>query len=219
MALMDIPIVKAKGEVIQIDTDKLPEDVYAEALLQGLKVIANRGTSKITKETYPDANELKAAAKTKAAEQLELMMKSDITFSGKAKAKKVTGAVMTEARRLAKIAVKAAMKEQGIKVSHVAAKDITAAANELIEADDSFVKRAEENLKAREEPEEKGAALLANIKSLIKVDPKKVQAAEAAAAAKKAKTKPAAEGQASAAQAGKVTARARGKGAGAQASA
>jgi hypothetical protein len=203
MALMAIPIVKSKG-AINVDTDKLPEDVYAEALLQGLKVILNRGTSKITKALYPKEEELKAAANAMASKQLELCMKSEITFSGKAKAKKVTGAVMTEARRLAKLAVKAAMKEQGIKVSHVAAKDITAAANALIEADETFVKRAEENLKAREGEDQ---PIKIDVAALVKVDPKKVAAAEA----KKAKAKPAEGGQASAAQAGRVQARAKGK--------
>lgn len=210
MAELQVPITKGKGTII-IDTDAIPEDVYREALLQGLKILANRGTTKITAETYPNEDERRKAAMEMAEKQKELIMTGKIKFTGQ-KAKKASGAVMTEARRLARNLVKDEMKRQGIKVSHVEASEITKAANALLEADDSIIKQAEQNI-AERDAKIKGTGLAINVKDLIKVSDKKVAAAEA----KKAKDRAAKGETLSATQAGKVTARAKGKGAAAQA--
>lgn len=154
MAILNVPITKGGGTV-PVNTDDIAEggdlspEVYAEALLQGLKVLLNRGASKITKETYPSEDERKVAAMAKAAEQLELVRTNKIKFTGQSKAKKASGAVMTEARRLAKNLVKDMMKEQGIKVSHVDAKDITAAANKVLELKPELIEMAEKNIAER----------------------------------------------------------------------
>ena len=182
MAIIQVPITKGKGTV-EIDTEKLPDAVYAEAMLQGLKVLANRGMSKVTKTTYPKEDELKAAAMEKAAEQVEAIYAGEIKFSGQSKAKKVSGAVMVEARRLAKNVVKDELKKAGYKISHIEAKTITTAANEYLEGEEgaALIEQAKENL-------EKRAKTPAKIDfSKIKVSETKVKAAEAKkAAAKKA---------------------------------
>lgn len=207
MTIMQIPVTKSKG-FITIDTEKdIPDDVYEEVVRLGLKVLANRGTSKITKTTYPNEAELKVAAQAKADEQVELIRTSKIKFSGgKAKKSGLPAAVMTEARRLAKNVVKDELKKRGEKISHYAAKDITAAANQLLESDPSFIEMAKENLAAREATPSK-----LDIGSLLKASPELVKKAEA----KKAK----ASGTLSAKQAGKTAPRAKGKGKFAQASA
>jgi len=193
MSVLSIPITKGKAN-IEIETGDLPDDVYQEALLQGLKVLLNRGASKITKETYPDAAELVAAAMAKANEQVELVKTSKIKFTGASKStKKESGAVMTEARRLAKNVVKDAIKANGGKISHYEARDITAAANELLKADASLIEQAKANLEALE-----AKPTAVDIKSLISVSAKKVAQADA----KKAKAK--ADAPLSAKQAGKV---------------
>ena len=64
MTVLNIPITKAKT-TMAINTDSpeeggdLPADVYAEALALGLKVLLNRGTSKVTSSTYSNPEELK----------------------------------------------------------------------------------------------------------------------------------------------------------------
>jgi hypothetical protein len=195
--MLSVPITKGKG-TIEIDTASIPEDVYAEALLQGLKVLLNRGTSKVTKETWPNEEELKAKAMEVAQEQLQLVMTSKIKFTGAPKAKtKESGKVMTEARRLARNVVKDAIKAQGGKISHYEAKDITAAANELLKNDPSLVEQAKANLEALE----KTPSHTVDIKSLISVSAKKVAQAEE----KKAKEK--ANAPLSAKQAGKTAKR------------
>ncbi len=209
--MLEIPVVKAKGSV-QINLRELPDDVYQEALLQGLKVIVNRGTSKITKTTYPNEDELKAAALKKAEEQVTLCLTSKIKFTGK-KAKKVSGAVNTEAMKIARQMVKDAIKSgqlgESKRVSHYAASEITKAAKALIEVDPSIIQLAEEEIARREEKGKTATGML-DIGKLISVDPKLV----AAASAKKAKGK---DKPLSAKQAG-MTAK-RSKGAPAQANA
>jgi len=197
--IISVPVVKGKG-VIDIDTSQLPDDVYREVLLQGLKVLANRGTSKVTKTTYPNEAELKTKAMEVAEAQKTAMYEGKIKLTGGAKATKVSGAVKTEAMRLARNLVKDELKRQKIKISHVAASDITTAAKALLEQDNSLILQAEENLKAREAVP---VGEKINISALIKIDPRKKAAADAKAAKAKA------EGL-SAKQAGMVQARSKG---------
>lgn len=188
------------GEV-EVDTANLPDAVYREALMQGLKSIAERAMSKITKEAYPDEAERKAAIAKKARENIEDMYAGKTKITGQAAVKKASGAVMTEAMRLARNLVKDAMKANKIKISHVKASEITAAAKALLESDASIIATAEANLKARE-----ATPVKINIASLIHTDPELVRKDEAKKAAKKAEKGE----QLSAKQAGKVAPRAKG---------
>jgi hypothetical protein len=186
------------GEV-SVDTSRLPDDVYREALLQGLKALAERAMSKITKEAYPNDAERKAAIKAKAEANIQDMYDGKTKITGRAAAAKPKGAVMTEAMRLARNLVKDAMKANKIKISTVKASEITNAAKVLLESDPSIIATAEANLAARSASPAK-----IDIASLIKVDPELVAKAEAKAAKAKA-DKPL-----SAKQAGKTVPRAKG---------
>lgn len=192
-----VPIKNGAGDVT-VDTRLLPDEVYREVLLQGLKAISERNMSKLTKEAYPVEAERKAAIKAKAEENVKAMYDGKIKITGKT-VKKVSGAIMTEAMRLARNLVKDAMKANKIKISHVRASEITGAAKQLIEADPSIVTTAEANLKTRE-----ATPVKINIASLIKTDPELVKKDEAKKAEAKA-SKPL-----SAKQAGKVAPRAKG---------
>ena len=195
MAIMQVPVTKAKG-IIEIDTEALPEAVYAEALLQGLKVLLNRGQSKITIAELGDADTVKREAMLAAEKQKEKVLSGDIKFSGKAKATKVSGAVNTEAMRIARNRVKDAIKASGKRISHYTAKDISAAAKSLIEADPSILAEAETAIAKRSE-----IPVATDLLAMLKEDPKLVAKAEA----KKAKD---AEGKPlSAKQAGLVAGR------------
>lgn len=191
--------LKNGAGTVDVDTANLPDDVYREALMQGLKAIAERAMSKITKEAYPDEAERKAAIHAKAEANIADMYAGRVKITGQARAKKASGAVMTEAMRLARNLVKDAMKANKIKISHVKASEITAAAKTLLDSDPSILATAEANLKARE-----ATPVKIDVKSLIKVDASLVAKDEA----KKAKAK--AEKPLSKAQAGKVAPRAKG---------
>lgn len=198
MATLQVPVTKGKA-TIEVDVDAIPQDVFTEVVLQGLKVLLNRGTSKITKEAYPNEDELKSAAMAKAAEQLELVMTSKIKFTGQKKAAGVTGAVKTEAMRLARNLVKDEMKRAGIKVSHVKASEITAAAKELLEAMPELIEQAKVTIEARSKVDVSAAI---KIKDLVHEDAELVKKAEA----RRSK-----DGTLSAKQAGKVQTRKRGE--------
>lgn len=174
-SILNIPVTKSKGH-IEVDTSKLPDDVYREVLIQGLKVLANRGMSKITKASTKDEAELKSLAQDQAEKNLQAMYDGKIKFSAGVKAKKASGKVMTEAMRLARGIVKDEIKKSGGKVSHYEASEITKAAKAYIEADPSIIQMAEENLAKREATP---TPTTINLAELIKASPKLVAAAEA----------------------------------------
>lgn len=72
MAVISISCVKGK-QSMEVDTEKLPQHVYEAALKEGLKVMLNRGTSKITKASTKDEAELKSLAVAQAEKQLAAM--------------------------------------------------------------------------------------------------------------------------------------------------
>lgn len=206
MAVLQIPVTKGKA-TIDFDTDWLSDDVYTIVVMEGLKTLLNRGTSKVTKETYPDEAELRAKAMEIAADQVDKVKAGDIKRTGAAKSKE-SGKVMAEARRIARGLVKDLMKEAGIKISHVKASEITNAANEMIAGDPTIVEQAKANIESAEAaPKHK-----VDIKSLIKTDPELVAKAEAKAVKEKAERVT----QLSKTQAGKAKSR-KGGNAGAQA--
>ena len=175
-----VPLKNGAGE-ITVDTRLIASDeVYREVLLQGIKAIAERNMSKLTKEAYPVEAERKAAILAKAQANVEDMYAGKIKITGKI-IKKVSGAIMTEAMRLGRNLVKDAMKANKIKISHVKASEITAAAKALLESDPSIIATAEANLKARE-----ATPMKINIASLIHVDPELVRKDEAKKAKEKA---------------------------------
>lgn len=191
--------LKNGAGMVQVDTAKLPDDVYREALMQGLKAVAERAMSKITKEAYPEEDQRKAAIKAKAEANIQDMYDGKTKITGKPSAKKVSGAVKTEAMRLARNLVKDAIKSAKGKISHYKASEITAAAKDLLNEDPSIITQAEANLNARA-----ATPVKINIMALIKEDPTLV-AKEEAKRAKERANKPL-----SAKQAGKVAPRAKG---------
>lgn len=198
MGILKVPVVKGKS-TLDIETDELPAEVYKEALLQGLKVILNRGMTKITKAEYPKEEELKAAAMEKAAKTLEDMKAGKIRILG-TKAEKTSGAVMTEARRIAKGIIKDTMKAKGIKVSYVEASEITKAANALIAANPALIDQAKEAIAKRDEEAKAVAASLESIVTTSMISEKKKAKVEK----DKAEAKAAAANVLSATQAGKT---------------
>lgn len=190
--LIKVPVVKGKS-YLEVAPNDLPEHVYREVILQGLKVLLNRGQTKITKGAYPEPEDLKAAAMEAAETTLANMYEGKIRVTGGAKSDKIPREVMTEARRIARNLVKEELKKAGVKVSYVESSEITKAANALLATEPSIIKEAQEEVEKR-------------AKSKIKIDigaiplsEKKVKAAESKRADKTV----------SAAKAGKIATRAR----------
>lgn len=190
---LQVPITKAGG-FIEVDTDDVKDggdltaEVYREALMQGLKVILNRGMSKTTKESFTkngvvDEAGMKAAAMKIAVDTFKKMRDNSIRFTGTKAKKEITGEVMTEAMRVARGYVKQFLKDEGKKISHVDPKEITKAAKALLEENPELVQEAKATVEARKSAKEvgiKGKAInVAAIAASVSVDPKKVAKAEA----------------------------------------
>jgi len=204
VATLQIPIAKAGRNVtIEVDTDFLndaPDEVINLVILEGLKTVLNSRMSKVKSpkaaaESGSTEEEAKAAL-AQAEKNLEDLKAGKLKkrTSGASSKTGVAREVMTEARRLAKEDVKNQMRAKGIKISHVKASQITAAANAFIEADPSYITRAEANLS-----EAKAKTIAIDITALIQEDAKLVEKAEAAKSERKS--------QLSAKQAGKVAKR------------
>lgn len=193
---LKVAITKAKAS-LSVDVNALPANVFTEVIAQGLKAMLNSGMTKVVLKGLEGAEleKAQAAALEIATAKLSAMMAGRVTTRATKSDTKVSGAVMTEAMRLARNIVKDSLKRDGKKVSHYAAKDITTAAKALIAANPELVKEAEDSLTKRQ-------ALKVEINlGGIQEDATLVAAAEA----KKAKDK--ANKPLSAAQAGKTAKR------------
>src|SRR5579863_6332046 len=141
MAKIQIPIPKAGvGVTFEVDTDtfnddKFPLPVYLEIMLQGCKTLLNRGQSKLKSSKGLEGKALADAQKAileVVQKQYESMLAGETRITGgKAKLKGVEREVKAEAMRLARLAVRDAIKASGGKISHYSAKKITEAAEEV----------------------------------------------------------------------------------------
>jgi hypothetical protein len=156
VTIYHVPVVKAKT-TIEVDLAKLPDPIYQEVVAQGLKVLVNGGMTKVTLEhATGDTDEAKEAslrdeAMTIAKARVEAMITGTLKLGRKAAttSSKGSGAEMTEARRLARIAVKDAMKAKHIRVTSFTASQITELANNAMAENPVFLEQARANLAAR----------------------------------------------------------------------
>lgn len=206
--ILQIP-VKGK-QTLAFDTTLLNDfspEVFAAIIEKGMQALLGSAMTKIVftglKEGSPQYVEMQQAAMTKALENLERLKAGTVKAGRSRKSKGVSGAVMTEARRLARALVKEEMKRQKIKVSLVEASEITKLANALIEQNPELIEEATANLAKRDAEASKLA--IADAVKAVPLSQTKIAA--------KAKAKADAQSTGSAASAGKVQARAKGKGA------
>jgi len=209
MTILSIPITKAGNALLDVDDNDLPEHVYKAALEEGLKVLLNKGMSKITglKDMVADelakahADAMEIANKNLAALKAGTIKRARSKAAGAAK---VPVAVINAARRIAKEVLKDEIRQAGMKISHIAPRDLTRLANERIAEDPSYIAQATAEIEARSkithlEGDEEAikAAAQAKLAALgLHEDPKLIKAAEE----EKAKRKT----QLSAAKAGKT---------------
>ena len=161
-----VPVVKASTKdnpsFVEVCIDDLPADVYKEVMIQGLKTLLNRGMSKIT-GTKTDAS--RKAVMEIAATNLENLYAGKIRMSAGVRSK-ISGAVKTEAMRIARLIIKDALKAAGEKVSHYAAKEITALATELVNGEQgkAILEQAQAAIAERAKKEESLKIDLSKIK-------------------------------------------------------
>lgn len=150
-----VVLATLKGDcgTIEVDLVKLPDDIYDAVMMAGLEAIINKvGMSKlmpgITKAEGTDKEERIAKIRQVAQATVEAMYKGSI--KGASKAKKASGAVETEALRLAKMMAKEQIKAAGQKVGAYSAKEQTALAKMILDRNrGALVAAAEKNLSER----------------------------------------------------------------------
>lgn len=148
-----VPVVKSKGTV-QVDVARIDEGYYRHALEAGLKVIVNAGASAVTPAKMPNESERLAKAQEIAEQRVADMYSGKLKLRGSSvgKAQSDTpAAVVTEARRIARDIIKAAMKKKGIKISGYKPSEITKLANDMLASAerDALIAQAEKNLAER----------------------------------------------------------------------
>lgn len=193
-----VPIPKAGvGVTFEIDPNvvmdaSFPEDVLREILMQGLKVLINRGQTKLpsTKGMKPGAQKEQAVKDILAAveKQWQNCLEGKVRITG-GKTKKATGAIKVEAMRIARQRIKDSLKAKGKKLSYYTAKEITQAAERYLAGAHgaAIMQLAEEQIKARESQLQQVSAGI-DLTEGLKEDAKLVaKAQEKAAKAKKAK--------------------------------
>ena len=147
------------GEVDVVPSRIVDEEVYTFIFQAGLDALINKiGMSKIA----AGLTKLEGEEKTKrSAEVIEQALKTiqamyDGDLKGAKATSKRTGAVQTEAMRLAKALVKQTLKDNGYKISAFDAKELTAFAKDVLKDNPDLYNTAEANLKARAELPVKG---------------------------------------------------------------
>jgi hypothetical protein len=194
MAIFKVSIPKAgKSAFINVDSDLITDEVtYAAIFAEGLKACLNAKMTKVGPVTklekegrLEELAKENAAALAIAEKNLAALQTGNFKFPGSKAKSTEPREVINEAHRLAKNVILDQLRAQGITVSHVPAKDITAAAKALCESrggddDLAFYKQAKANIEARKAV----PADLIDLSALgVKPDAEKVAKAAASKAA------------------------------------
>lgn len=156
-----VPLKGDCGEV-SVDPSRLPDEVYDMVLLEGLKAVINSvGMSK----KLPGITKLEGSAKEKAIAEVRKQAEDNVealylgTIKKGGRKAKASGAVQTEALRLAKMLVKDHIRNSGQKIGAYSAKEITEAAKKVLEGNQRLYQQAEANLSERAQEAKKTGGL------------------------------------------------------------
>lgn len=152
---IQVKLTKAKGKFISVNPEDFSDETYQYIFALGLEAAINARMTKVgavTKLTGKELENAQALAVKIATENLEDLKAGKIKHTrGKSKST-IPAAVMAEARRLAKTALKDAVRAAGLKPSHYDEKAYTAKAKEMIESNPEFLTQATANIEARKTP-------------------------------------------------------------------
>lgn len=162
--------LKFKAGTIEVDSTSLSDEACAYIFQKGLEAIINTvGMSKITGHTKASPEEkvkIEAAVVTQAKKNLADLKAGSLKGKKASGADKVTGALQTEAMRLAKEMVKDHIRSIGHKQNAYKASEITAYAKEVLAGNPRLLKQAQANLDERAADAKTSIPL--NLKDLFK---------------------------------------------------
>jgi hypothetical protein len=171
-ATIEVDISATKDDGTPVYSDEVVHFIIAE----GLKVFLNSRMAKVGAVTKLVGKELTLAQESAmkiANENLADLKAGKVKHSrGKAKST-IPAAVTAEAMRLAKTAIKDAVRALGLKPSHYSEKSYTSKAKEYITLDPHYIQQAKENIEARKTPSH---PITLNIAELGPALPKKAKA-------------------------------------------
>lgn len=203
-------VLKGDCGTIEVDASKFNGEVQRAIFQAGLESIVNKvGMSKL----MPGITKLEGDERAKRIEEIREVAQKTVeamyggSVKGATKAKKKSGAVETEALRLAKAMAKDQIRAAGQKISAYSAKEKTAFAKLILERNrGALIAAAEKNLSERA-----GAVEALKLPNLAEVFGAKASSEEVKAKPRVPPKRKAAEenGPLSAAQAGKVAPRAK----------
>jgi hypothetical protein len=159
--------------------------------LQGLKVLLNRGMSKIATKGLEGEKleQAQEAAMKVAVANLEKVRKGELRATRAKADGKIAGEVMTEAVKIAKAMIKAGIKANGGKVSLVEPKEITRMAKELLADEDEgagIIAQAQTAITERKAKEQAIQVKLKALGAKVPVSAERKAKAESKAKANKA---------------------------------
>jgi len=147
--VFNIPVAKA-GDTIELDVNRLPENMYQYLVFLGAKAVLARGMSNVTKAEFPNEAERNEEAAIIAKKTLTDLYAGKVRMTGMTKEKGLgRGEINTEAMRIAREDVKAQLKEEGFRVSLIKPAFISKLAKELIANDPEIMAEAKANVEKR----------------------------------------------------------------------
>lgn len=168
--ILQIPL-KGKCGTVAVDPDRITDDaIYEYIFAVGLETVINKvGMSKkaagITKLTGAAHESAVADVRKQAEDNVKAIYAGTIKRPGVSS--KRSGAVQTEAMRLARGVVKQLLREEGYKTGAIDAKDLTAYAKEVLATNPELYKKAEANLAERAKEAETTKSGGIDIKALL----------------------------------------------------
>jgi hypothetical protein len=151
-----MPLKGGCGHVTLEDADSIPIEMYRYIFQQGLETVVNSvGMSKllpgITKLVGAEAEKAKDAVRKQAKANVQALLEGSLKTKGARAKAEVSGAVQTEALRIAKEMVKDLIRNNGQKIGAYKASEISAAAKELVKDNPDITEKAKANLAERAE--------------------------------------------------------------------
>ena len=153
--LISVPVSKA-GIDFDLDLDQTPDEIYKIMLVTGAKTLLGRGLTKFTVRGLvgEELEAMREKIAQKVQETIQSIYKNTIRIAGRRKAKTgIPRAVLTEAMKQAKEAIKVILRKKKIKLSTVKASELTKAATSYLEANPQLLEDAREVVRKREEAE------------------------------------------------------------------
>lgn len=146
MTTFNIKVTKAK-QALEVVWEELPDAIKLRIIEEGLGKLLNAATAKVTAKSSESPESMASQALGLAQKKLDSLKKGELRAKV-SRDGKVSGVVMTEARRLAKNIIKQQIKAANKKILDYEAKAITEAANVYLTNHPELVAAAQASIDA-----------------------------------------------------------------------